>query len=147
MSTVKLVSGIIIALVSSLFLVAAIGDLIQGSETKPSVLWGLMVFFFLTLAAGLYLAIIPRLRKGKLDRQRRERSVLKVIAARGGRVTPFELAAESDMDIKEAQAFLDNLCTNGIGQLQVTDTGELVYTFSGIISSSEKQTAKSPLQR
>lgn len=146
MHRLMMVVGVVIVLFSTFLVVSASIDLIGGeSDTETSVLVGLLVFFSLAGLGGLYMTVNSR-RKGKRRaEQRMEREILRVIAAKGGRVTPFEIAAETDLSTAEAQAYMDKLCTDGMGELQVTSEGNLVYVFRGASSETEKATAASPL--
>jgi uncharacterized membrane protein len=127
-----MIAGIVIVLFSAFFVVSAVADLVGGeSETEMSVLAGLLVFFFLTGIGGLYMAVNSRKRAKKRAEERMEREILGLIAAKGGQITPFEVAAETDLSAAEAQAYLDKLCSDGMGTLKVTPEGDLVYVFRG----------------
>ncbi len=146
MSLITMIFGGLLALFSSLLVVVASVDLVTGSaDTEPSVLWGILVFFSLTTALGGYLAVKSRQRRIRKRRDRREKKILKAIARAGGRVTPFELAAETDLSVDKAREYLDRLCELGMGELHVTDSGSLVYVFRGSLSEADKATARSPL--
>lgn len=146
MHRLMMVVGVVIVLFSAFLVVSASIDLIGGeSDTETSVLVGLLVFFSLAGLGGLYMTANSRRRGKRRAEQRMEREILRVIAARGGRVTPFEIAAETDLSTAEAQAYMDKLCTDGMGELQVTSEGYLVYVFRGAASRAEKATAASPL--
>ncbi len=146
MHRLMMVVGVIIVLFSAFIVASAIMDSIGGeSDTETSVLVGLVVFFSLTGFGGLYLTVNSRKKGKRQAEQRMEREIFRVIAARGGRVTPFEIAAETDLSAGEAQAYMDKLCNDGMGELQVTSEGNLIYVFRGAASKSEKATAASPL--
>lgn len=146
MSLIIMIFGGLLALFSSLLVVVASVDLVTGSaDTEPSVLWGILVFFSLTTVLGGYLAVKSRGRRIRKRRERREKKILTAIARAGGRVTPFELAAETDLGVEEARGYLDRLCELGMGELHVTDSGSLVYVFRGSLSDVDKASARSPL--
>lgn len=134
-----------IALFSSFFVVAAISDLLhpEQTDTEVSVLWGLLFFFSLTLAAGLYLLLSYRKRKVRYLIERNERQLLQAIADANGRVTIAEIAYKTHMTLKESELALKALCKDGRGELQLTETGKMVYVFFGLLSEDEKNTAKS----
>ncbi len=146
MYLIGMILGAGIGLFSLFFVVVAINDIVKGVEDKGNVMWGLLVFFALTCAGGFYLTHILRRKRKRKGAEETERKVLNVIASKGGRVTPIEVASKTDLSVDECQKLLDKLCEKGMGQLQVTDQGSLVYTFKGVISSQEKETAKSPLE-
>ncbi len=139
--------GGLVSICSAFFVVAAIGDLLSGnSDTQPGVLWGLLVFFSLTCAGGIYLIVSTRKRSHQQRTQQQERDVLRLVAARGGRITPFEVAAESELSATQAQAILESLCQVGMAELQVTEQGNLIYVFRSFMADDEKTSAKGPLE-
>lgn len=144
MQTLKMIIGLGMASFSSLFLIASLAGLL--SETGPSgVVGGLFVFFFITFGAGVYLTVSGWKKKRKLSREKTERSILRYIMAKGGRVTALEVAAETPMSVEQAQEYLQQLCNEGLGEVQLTSNGNLVYVFHGALGFDEKLTSKSPL--
>ena len=122
------------------FLLVYIGMLIEGDEDH-GVIIALMVLLTGTGLLGAYLIKIANRRQI----EGREKLVLRIAAARGGKVTPEEVAMETSLTVEDAQKLLEELCTQGAGQLQVTDQGGLVYVFSGLLSEAERDSAQSPL--
>lgn len=141
--------GVIVALFSAFLIIAAGFELANPkpleNATDPGVLWGLLVFFSLTEAGGTFL-IIHNVRKLRQDNwETRERELLKIIAARDGRITPAEIAAVTDLTIAEAEQQLSKLCRHGSGELQLTPDGKTVYVFFGFLSEQEKTDTKSAM--
>jgi hypothetical protein len=134
------VIGYFIIIFSITFLLVYIGMLLDGDD-DPGVIIGLIALHTGTGLFGGYLLKIANRRQ--LEGQ--EKMVLRIAAARGGKVTPEEVAMETSLTVEDAQKLLEKLCTQGAGQLQVTDQGGLVYTFSGLLSESERDSAQSPL--
>lgn len=133
------VLGLAVVLFSAFFVIAALVDLISGvADTETSVLVGLLVFFTLTGVGGFYMAANSREKSRKQAEERMEREILLLIASKGGRIAPFEIAAETDLSAGEAQAYLDKLCSDGMGTLQVTEEGNLIYVFKGATASAER---------
>lgn len=58
-----------------------------------------------------------------------ERLVLKVAKAKGGRVTPGEVALEGDCTVDEARKVLDRMAKDGYAELKVRSSGVVVYVF------------------
>lgn len=136
----------LIAAFSGFVVISAIGDLMQGSDTSSGVLIGLIVFFGLTgIASGRYVFKTRTRIKRKIE-EKKERKILNLIKKKGGRITPFELASESDYSFEESKALLDQLCVKGIGQAHITEEGHTVYVFEGVFSDDQKLKAKSPLK-
>ena len=136
--------GVCIVLLSLMFLVMFVGELIWGSKTERSVLLGLGVFFCGTAAAGAVLArncfrnpaAVPV--PTELER---EQQVLDRAKAAGGRVTVPEIAADCDLSLKDSKLLLDRFVLAGAAEMLVTDDGILVYRFAGFLSSEQKATA------
>lgn len=53
-----------------------------------------------------------------------------------------EVAARCDLTVSEAKALLDRFVLQEIAALHVTDSGVLVYVFSGFLSDDEKARAQ-----
>ena len=135
--------GFSITTVSALFIIAFAVDFIEGSDTEPGILIGLLIFFLLTGLGGIHLIRVGRQNR----REKQERLILEIAAKKGGRITPAEIAMESPLSAEEAQNILEILCKGGNAELQVTDSGALVYVFHGLLSDTEKATSKDPLNR
>jgi hypothetical protein len=71
-----------------------------------------------------------------------ENTIFKVAENRGGRLTPIELAMDTDLTLEEAKALLEKWALNGYVTIKVSEGGALVYDFAGITTEKEKQTAK-----
>jgi hypothetical protein len=139
--------GAAIALFSLFFCMAAIGDLLEPehTETPFGVLVGLLVFFLGSMIGGIYLGWTQhrRARTGKAERT--ERTILRMIAARNGRITPEEIALELPLTVGQARERLDALCEDGSGEVQVTMEGKKVYVFFGFPSDEDRNSARSVL--
>ncbi|MFP4031199.1 MAG: hypothetical protein ACLFRG_10545 [Desulfococcaceae bacterium] len=133
----------------SLFLcIAAVGDLMDPNETDPGTgtLIGLLVFFGGIMSASGYLCVSQWKRAKTGTVERTERNILRMIAARSGRITPEEIALEQPLTVEQARARLDALCGGGSGEVQVTPEGRLVYVFFGFLSEEERNSARSVLE-
>ncbi len=144
---IKTAIGIFLAIICSLIVFPAANDLYMGNaEDKTGVLIALLIICLAGAFFSVRMVIKARLGKKKAVQEKKERRILRVIGEKGGRITPFEIASETSLTIEEAKDTLDNMCDNGFGQLQISDTGKMIYVFHGIISEKEKQSAKSPLE-
>jgi hypothetical protein len=153
--------GIIIIAISYFFIITSVVEILTGkSDTEPNILWGLLIFFFLLSAGGVYMLLKDMLVLGiyavmvalfllvfsmKTLKITREKNLLKFIESKNGRVTPLELVTEFNMTTEQAKETLDKLCENIGGELNVTENGGLVYVFEGFISKEEKETASDPI--
>jgi len=140
MRVILKIIGYFIIIFSLTFIVVYISMLIGGDKDR-GVIIALLALLTGTGLFGGYLIKIANRRQI----EGREKMVLRIAAARGGKVTPEEVAMESNLTVDQAQKLLDELCTQGAGQLQVTEQGGLVYTFSGLLSEAERKSAQSPL--
>lgn len=131
---------------SFLMVCFAAGELITGKAEDTGMVIGLLLIFgCIGFAAGRYVIISRSIIK-KQKEQRRERKLLSLIKKKGGRITAFELAAESELSLEEAQNFLEDMCERGAGQVHLTPQGSSLYVFAGVISEQEKKHAKSPIE-
>lgn len=163
--------GIAIALFGGLFFAMFLVTALTGGDgkTEPGVLAGLVVFFGGMTAAGLALAWrmfttrpapaggATRPGTGEPGRPsstgfrppappasptERERAVLRFVQQQHGRVTVAEVASVCDITVVDAKATLDGFVLQEAAQLQITDSGVLVYVFPGFLSDEEKRGAK-----
>ncbi|MBT4837711.1 MAG: hypothetical protein HON94_10240 [Methylococcales bacterium] len=140
--------GVIITIFSSFFIIAAMSDLMspEDSKTEVGIMWGILVFFMLTLSAGLYL-IVANVKKGRRQNlEASERQLLELIAQHHGKVTSSDIALNTHMTLQEAEDSLKALCQNGKGEIQLTKEGKMLYVFFGFISDEEKQTSKNVME-
>jgi hypothetical protein len=132
------VLGVVIAILSSFFVAAAIGDLITGDDpdTSTGVLLGLLVFFLGTGAGGVFLAVKsyrPRPQGAPETEFEREQRVLALAQYRGGRLTIADVAVSCQMSIAESKQRLDRMRQQGVAEIALMDDGVLVYTFSAFL--------------
>lgn len=130
-----IIFGALIAMFSSFFVVAAGSELLMGKPSDPPRLWSVVIFFSITGLLGFYMIIANALRKRKKDRLRKEKAVLRIIASKGGRVMPVEVASETNLLLDEAQKVLNRLCAKGRGELKILKNGTAVYVFEEFIIS------------
>lgn len=106
------------------------------------------------LPAGAGVALIAgrfgereRLRQGR-ERLRAltlEAETLRLAAARDGRITALEVAAEFALAPEDAAALLTSFDLRGIAEVQITPSGTLVYSFGDIRNLGEKAAARGVL--
>ena len=162
--------GVGIALFGGLFFVMFLVDLLNGGDgkTAPGVLAGLVVFFGGMLAVGVYLAWwmfnkkpapaaahgagrpgtgipnppqSPQSAPSPETDEERERLVLRFAEHERGRVTIPEVATHCNMTIADSKTALDRLVLLEVAQIQVTQSGVLVYVFPGFLSDEDKAKA------
>jgi hypothetical protein len=152
-NTIFGVFGILLMIVSAMFVAMAIGDLIVGDpETKPPTLVGLIVLFGGAWFWGFHLARssfgwqLPSLRFWRHRRSAadKEQTVLAYAASASGRVTVAEVAGQCQLTIEESKKILDRFAVNGAAEILVTEDGTMVYDFD-ILSPQEKARAQDVL--
>jgi len=102
--------------------------------------WLWFIFFFggvLPLARGLRGVISERMQGPKLrlrEEQTRaaehERTILRLAADSGGRVTPALASLNTSMTLEEAEKALDAMTKKGHASMTVRDDGRVEYEFS-----------------
>ncbi len=148
------VFGVLIGLVSLMFVAMAIGDLIFGSKngTAPSVLVGLLVFFLGTGFSGGWLAKWGFFSKPKpaVSEFEMEQRVLMLAGTRGGVVTVADVALHCRLGVEDGKSTLDRLVDAGVATLHVTDDGGFFYFFKelqAIPRPGEPRYAPSPVHQ
>ncbi len=139
MNQFMIVLGAIMILFSAFFITAAATDLLTEPEPEMETLLAVIGFFSVTGMAGLYITVVNTVKHRRKKREQRHRKVLKVVAAMGGRVTPVQIAAETNLIIHDAKAILDQLCKTGMGRIRVTEDGNQVYEFKDFLNGFPKR--------
>jgi hypothetical protein len=100
----------------------------------------------LALAAGHY-GNRARLtqRKDRLRQQTVESEILRLATERDGRLTVVEVVSELALPLEAVKETLDSLVTRDVADIQITDSGLLVYTFHDIRHLGQKPQAKGVL--
>jgi len=68
--------------------------------------------------------------------------IIRLASQRGGKLTAVEVVAELAIPVDEAHATLDELARTQVAELEVTDSGALVYDFPDVRLLGEKSTAR-----
>lgn len=112
-----------------------------------------VIAVLLPAAGGLTLIVRERgklgartARRDQLRRQTVESELLRLAAARGGRLTIVEVVSELALSADDAKAALDSLTMQEIADMAVTDSGTIVYTFRDIERALEKGSARHVLE-
>lgn len=81
-------------------------------------------------------------RKAELRRQATESAVLRLAQGRGGKLLAVEAAMSLHLSEDAAREALDGMVASGRAELEVTDAGNLVYTFPALLQLPDKSTAR-----
>lgn len=107
-----------------------IGTIERTSNYSPTTNT-LLTFLFGALPLAGSLILYLRVRGAVAGRKRgeKEAAVLRVARERQGIVTAVGVAADCGMSLEEAQEILDRLQRGGFSEMDVSDTGTVVYRF------------------
>ena len=75
--------------------------------------------------------------------RRTQNKVIQLARQKGGRLTVTETAADSGIVIEEAERILKGLADQGYVELEVTESGMMVYRFPEVLFAHEKQWSRS----
>ncbi|MGH7676116.1 MAG: hypothetical protein ACREMV_12670 [Gemmatimonadales bacterium] len=78
----------------------------------------------------------------RLRLQTYQAEILKLAERRGGKLTVVEVVAEAALDPATAEAALASLVEQGVADIEVTESGLLVYTFPDVERLPEKGSSK-----
>jgi hypothetical protein len=145
----KLVGGILLLMVSAFML---IGFLLGGGEGQglAARIAAFIIACVLPGAGGgwlLYLhrrgvPLLPSAAREQVRRHTFESEVLKLAQARGGRLTVVEVIAETAMGAEAAEEALRSLAERGIAEVEVTESGLIVYTFYDVQRLKDKSQSR-----
>ena len=85
-------------------------------------------------------------RQAALRRDTMEAEILRMAERHDGRLTAVEVAGELALPANTAEELLKELMARGMADIEVTDSGLLVYTFHEVRHLSEKEDAKGLLE-
>jgi hypothetical protein len=140
---------------AALLLVAVLmfaGFLRSGASVAPATIFALLITVGVPAAAGVWLITSHFRRDRKLAgrrdelRQRTlEAEVLRLAGARGGKLTVVEMVSELAVSPEEAKTTLEALAIRGLAEVEVTESGVLVFAFHDIQHLGEKPQSKGVL--
>ena len=119
------------ALVSALTLLVAVGI--------PAAAGGTLLYQHFTRGKRLSAS------RDQLKRQTQESELLRLAGEHGGRLTVVEVVRELAVTHSDAEELLRSLQVRGFADIEITDSGMLVYTFPDVQLLEEKATGKGVL--
>jgi hypothetical protein len=130
-----------------------IGFLESGAAIgAPATIAALLITVGLPAAAGLALASTHFRGRGRFARRREElrqqtieSEILRLAEQRGGRLTAVEVASDMAISPEAAKEALDSLALRELAELEVTDSGLLVYAFHDVRRLRDKPKARGVL--
>ena len=143
----KLVGGAVLLLLSLFMFLGFLGS--SASIGAPATIAALLITVALPAAAGVALASGHFRARGRLARRRDElrqqtieSEILRLAGQRGGRLTAVEVASDMAISPEAAKEALDSLALREVADLEVTDSGVIVYAFHDVRHLQEKPHAK-----
>ncbi len=70
--------------------------------------------------------------------RRQQNRVVRLARQRGGRLTVTETAADTGLTVEEASEILKRLADGGFVEVEITDSGLIVYRFPEVLFAHEK---------
>ncbi|MDQ3949326.1 MAG: hypothetical protein M3282_03185 [Gemmatimonadota bacterium] len=146
----RLVGSGLLMLLSLFMLIGFLGsDAVIGA---PATIAALLITVALPAAAGVALASGHFRGRGRLARRREElrrqtieSEILRLAGQRGGRLTAVEVASDMAISPEAAKDALDSLALREQAELEITDSGVIVYAFHDVRHLQEKPHAKGVL--
>ena len=130
-----------------LFGILSLAMLLMALFTEQTFFPLLMALVFLALAGFSGFQAFTNLR-GRIDLSSmgEERSrILRFAASRNARLTAEEAALGCHLSVAQARALMDDMVINGSADTWVSDGGNLVYVFRGLLDEAEKASAEDPM--
>lgn len=84
-------------------------------------------------------------RKALLRQRTLEAELLKLAERKGGKLTVVEVVSETAVDADAAKQALESLAAQGFAQIELTDSGVIVYAFYDIQHLPDKPSSKGVL--
>ena len=81
-------------------------------------------------------------RKDRLRRQTLESEVLKLARRREASLTVFDLVTELGVSREEAGSVLDRFTVQGVAEAEISESGELNYTFTEVSNRAQRRYAE-----
>jgi hypothetical protein len=141
------VLGVTLLAVSLFMLVGFLRS--DADAGAPAMLAALLLTVALPAAGGIALLTAPfrrgaRLaaRKEVLRQQTYESEILRLAAQRQGRLTAVELVTEFAITPDKANELLESLMVRQLADVEVTDSGVVVYVFHDVRHLADKPHAK-----
>jgi predicted DNA-binding transcriptional regulator len=117
---------------------ATVGALLVG-VALPGAVGGTLVTLHFRQGKGL------ARRREQLRLQTQEAEVLRLAGEHDGRLTVVEVVRELAMEHSGAEALLRSMVERGVAEIEVTESGLLVYTFPDVQRLQDKPTSRGVL--
>ena len=146
----KLVGSVLLLLLSLFMLVGFLQS--DAARTAPATLAALLITVGVPMVGGLALAFSHFGGRGRLSRRREElrqqtieSEILRLAARHDGKLTAVEVASEMALAPEAAKDALDALAVREHADLEITESGVIVYSFHDVRHLDQKSRAKGVL--
>lgn len=133
----------VIAMIATVIFSILTASFVPGAIVGNKVLIVFVVLFGSSLGFSIYFV---KLLKGKIRKEKENKldnTIMKLALKKGGLITAAELAAATELNVKEAAELLDANYMAGLCGKRYTEKGMIpVYEYKGAISDSEKRASK-----
>ncbi|WP_054950926.1 hypothetical protein [Numidum massiliense] len=137
-----LVLGIVLILFGGLIFIIGLAAMAIGKESSLTTDLVVLLFFgVLPFCLGVFMVVRKRKVLSQQYDERFEREILRLAERKGGALTAVELATETSLNTEEATELLETFTRRGIATVKVTESGVLVYQFTGFLSKEEVEEA------
>jgi hypothetical protein len=121
----------------------------DAALSAPATIAALLITVGLPAAGGILL-MNPRFTRGRQLAARREQlrqqtfesEILRLAAQRDGRLTTVEVMTEFAIPQDQANALLESLLVRELADIEITDSGVVVYAFHDVRHLGDKPRAK-----
>lgn len=146
----KLVGSALLLLLSLFMLAGFLQS--DAARTAPATLAALLITVGVPMVGGLALAAGHFGGRGRLARRREElrqqtieSEILRLAARHDGKLTAVEVASEMALAPEAAKDALDALAVREHADLEITESGVIVYSFHDVRHLNQKSRAKGVL--
>jgi hypothetical protein len=146
----RLVGSVLLLLLSLFMLVGFLRS--DAGLAAPATIAALLITVVLPAGVGLALVAGSVRGRGRLARRREElkrqtieSEILRLAEQRGGRLTAVEVASEMAITPETAKDALDSLALREIAEIEITDSGLIVYALRDVRHLPEKAHARGVL--
>ena len=143
----RVVGGVALLLLSLFMLLGFVRS--DAALSAPATIAALLITVGLPAAGGILL-MNPRFTRGRQLAARREQlrqqtfesEILRLAAQRDGRLTTVEVMTEFAIPQDQANALLESLLVRELADIEITDSGVVVYAFHDVRHLGDKPRAK-----
>ena len=125
--------GVTICFFGALGLIGSLGNLVEpGDKSVWTYVLATLFLGILPSALGLWICRHARRKGRKRAGESTERTILQLARERNGKLTVADVAMNSSLSSSEAKEALDQLNLDRLADMDVSESGVIVYRFHGI---------------